>query len=52
MWKTFGLLFLSNIFMTFAWYAHLLEYCIMVPAMNFFRAAMCMVREAWFMFRK
>ncbi len=25
MWKTFGLLFLSNIFMTFAWYAHLRE---------------------------
>lgn len=23
MWKTFGLLFVSNIFMTFAWYAHL-----------------------------
>ena len=23
MWKTFALLFISNIFMTFAWYAHL-----------------------------
>ena len=24
-WKTIGLLFLSNVFMTFAWYAHLKE---------------------------
>ena len=42
--KTVGLLILSNIFMTFAWYAHL--------RLNYLWAGLCLCGAVFFVFRR
>jgi len=49
--KTVVLLILSNIFMTFAWYAHLRH--LKEPVrLNYLWAALCMCGAVFFMFRR
>jgi uncharacterized protein (DUF486 family) len=47
-WQATGLLVLSNVFMTFAWYAHLKEGL----KLDYLWAALCIVAAVCFVFRK
>ena len=46
-WQATGLLVLSNVFMTFAWYAHLRE----MNHKPWYLAALCIVGAVYFVFR-
>ena len=49
--KTIALLLASNVFMTFAWYAHLKNLRHKPLKMDFLWAGFCLVAAAYFMFR-
>ena len=60
-WQATGLLILSNIFMSFAWYAHLKElnhkpwvvfYKRQGLKLDYLWAALCMVGAVYFVFRE